>query len=140
MQQLSVFLENKAGMLEKALACIAGEGIDIRALSLPDTSDFGILRLIVTARKKAEEVLRKEGFTVGSTCVHVLEMNDAPGELLGIVRLLAERGINIEYMYPFAGKGKTAPGMVFRFERMDLAREILEENNISLVKEADLAE
>lgn len=125
MLQISVFLENRAGSLEGALMCVAAENIDIRAISLADTSDFGILRMIVDKRLKAEEALRKHNYVVGLTEVVVLELPDRPGVLLSIVKLLASENINIEYMYPFAGKDAVLPGMVFRFDKLDYAREIL---------------
>lgn len=138
MEQLSIFLENRAGRLEMALATLASENMDIRALSLADTSDFGILRLVVNRIDPAEELLRKAGFTVGRTIVIALDMPDVPGALLDIVRLLADRDINIEYMYPFSGKKSGRAGMVFRFDKMELAREILERNGQFIMDEKDL--
>lgn len=128
MEQLSIFLENRAGRLETALATLASRNCDIRALSLADTSDFGILRIIVDQLDTAEELLRNAGFTVGRTFVIALDMPDVPGALLDIVRLLASRDINIEYMYPCASKKPGRIGMVFRFDKMEWAREILEKN------------
>lgn len=138
MEQLSIFLENRAGRLELALANLASENVDIRALSLADTSDFGILRLVVNNLKTAEGLLRKAGFTVGRTQVIALEMLDVPGALLDIVRLLAAKDINIEYMYPFAGKKSGRAGMVFRFDKMEWARETLEKNGQTIIRPEDL--
>ena len=131
MQQLSVFLENRAGSLESALAILASANIDIRAMALSDTSDFGILRLIVNEHPKAQELLLASGFTVGNTDVIVLGLEDRPGALLAVVGLLAENNINIEYMYPFACKGLALPGMVMRFDKMEYAREKLAEMDIA---------
>lgn len=138
MEQLSIFLENRAGRLESALATLASRNIDIRALSLTDTSDFGILRLIVNQLDIAEGLLRNDGFTAGRTHVIALDMPDVPGALLDIVRLMAAKDINIEYMYPFAGKKSGRAGMVFRFDKMELAHEFLEKNGQIIISEKDL--
>jgi hypothetical protein len=131
--QISIFLENKAGRLAEVTKTIADAGINIRALSLADTSDFGILRLIVTDFEKAKAALKERGFTVGRTTVVAAEVPDKPGGLSGILQVLSMEGVNVEYMYAFVHQtGKNAI-LIFRFDRTDQAIEVLQKNNIRIV-------
>jgi hypothetical protein len=100
-KQISVFMENRAGRLEEITGFLAKAGINIRALSLADTSDFGILRLIVDNPDKTHEILKKEGFTVRENEVIATEVEDKPGGLHDILTLFGKSGISIEYMYAF---------------------------------------
>ena len=100
-EQISVFLENRAGRLAEVTRSLREAGINIRALSLADTSDFGILRLIVSEPEKAKEILKDRGFTLGRTSVVAVQVNDQPGGLDSILELVSENGINVEYMYAF---------------------------------------
>ena len=95
---------------------LAGAGINIRALSLADTADFGILRLIVNRTDRAKQVLKETGFTVGKTEVVALEVPDSPGGLGGILRILHEAGINVEYMYAFVQRSGDNAIIIFRFD------------------------
>ena len=94
--QLSVFLENRAGRLAEVIHCLASAGINLRAISLADTSDFGILRIMVTDPDKAEAELKKRSFTTGRTAVVAVELPDKPGSLDNLLCLLSEAGINVE--------------------------------------------
>ena len=96
--QLSIFLENRAGRLAEVTRILSETGVNIRALSLADTSDFGILRLIVSDFEKAKDALKAGGFTVGRTTVVAVEVPDHPGGLHGILEMLRSAGINVEYM------------------------------------------
>jgi len=100
-KQISVFMENRAGRLEEITGILAGSKINIRALSLADTSDFGILRLIVDDPDRATGILKKAGFTVRENEVIALEVDDKPGGLHDILTLFSKAGISIEYMYAF---------------------------------------
>jgi hypothetical protein len=100
-KQISVFMENRAGRLEEITGILAKNAINIRALSLADTSDFGILRLIVDNPEKAHEILKKESFTVRENEVIATEVEDKPGGLHDILSLFSKSGISIEYMYAF---------------------------------------
>jgi hypothetical protein len=132
-EQISIFLENKAGRLAEVTRCIAESGVNIRALSLADTSDFGILRLIVTDIEKAKLALKDNGFTVGRTTVVAVEVPDEPGGLAGILDLLSKNSINVEYMYAFVQQtGKNAI-LIFRFDRTDQAIEVLLQHKIPIV-------
>ena len=137
-EQISIFLENKAGRLAEVTATLRDASINIMALSLADTTDFGILRLIVNDNDKAEKVLKEGGFTVGKTDVIAVEVDDNPGGLNNVLDPLTREGVNVEYMYAFANpKGKNAI-MIFRFDNIDKAVEILNKNNISVIKSKDV--
>lgn len=132
-EQISVFLENKAGRLAEVTNTLATNEINIRALSLADTTDFGILRLIVDNSEKAKSVLKDKGFTVGKTNVVAVEVEDKPGGLNYILDTLGNNGINVEYMYAFVMPGSTNATLIFRFDKTDQAVEILSQNNIPII-------
>ncbi|OBQ46034.1 ACT domain-containing protein [Halodesulfovibrio spirochaetisodalis] len=132
-EQISVFLENKAGRLAEVTNTLATNDINIRALSLADTTDFGILRLIVDNSEKAKSVLKDKGFTVGKTNVVAVEVEDKPGGLNHILDTLGNNGINVEYMYAFVMPGSTNATLIFRFDKTDQAVEILTINNIPII-------
>ena len=132
-EQLSVFLENRAGRLAEVTRTLAEAGVNIRALSLADTSYFGILRLIVCNHEKAQTVLKEKGFTLGRTHVVAVEVPDQPGGLDAILQLMAENGINVEYMYAFAQSATDNAVMIFRFDKVDAAIDILQRHNFSIL-------
>ncbi len=113
-QQVSVFLENKSGRLAEVCSTLGANDINIRALCIADTSDFGILRLIVNDPARATSVLQDGGFSVGSTAVIALQIPDRPGGLGGVLKLLEESGINVEYMYAFFVRREGDAVVVFR--------------------------
>ena len=124
-KQLSVFLENKQGRMCAAADLLAQNNINIRALSLADTSDFGILRLIVDKPEEGKKILSEAGIVVRVTNVLSLTMEDTPGGTLGVLRLLAERGIGVEYMYAFAGKNDGEAYMIIQADDLEAAESIL---------------
>lgn len=132
-EQLSIFLENKAGRLAEVTRTLHDAGINIRALSLADTSDFGILRLIVCDHERAKAVLKEKGFTIGRTAVVAVEVEDKPGGLNSILQLVANTSINIEYMYAFVQKGTDNATLILRFDKIDQAIELLTANNIRII-------
>lgn len=132
-EQLSIFLENKAGRLADVTRTLHDAGINIRALSLADTSDFGILRLIVCDHERAKEVLKEKGFTIGRTAVVAVEVEDKPGGLNNILQLLAQSSINVEYMYAFVQKDTPNATLIFRFDKIDQAIDMLTANNITII-------
>ena len=136
-EQLSIFLENKAGRLAEVTNSLAEVGINILALSLADTSEFGILRLIVDDHEKAQNALKSKGFTVGRTSVVAVEVAHSPGGLNDILKLLEQKGINVEYMYGFPHQSKGAV-IIFRFDRSELAIEILQQKNVRVFSAADI--
>lgn len=132
-EQISVFLENKAGRLAEVTRTLSDAGVSIRALSLADTSDFGILRIIVADHEKAKIALKEKGFTIGRTSVVAVEVEDKPGGLHNILDLLAQNNINVEYMYAFVQKDTDNATIIFRFDKVDKAIEMLQANNIPIV-------
>ncbi len=132
-QQISIFLENKAGRLSEVTGILSDAGVNIRALSLADTSDFGVLRLIVDDNEKAENTLKQGGFTVKTTPVVAALVNDRPGGLHGILDLLTRNGINVEYMYAFVQQSGDNAVMIFRFDKLEEAARILSENGVEII-------
>ncbi len=133
-EQISVFLENKAGRLEEVTRILAEANINIRALSLADTSDFGILRLIVNDNNKAKEELKKAGFTVAKTEVAAVEVADQPGGLHHILRILKKANVNVEYMYAFVQQNGGNAVLIFRFDNLVEALRILKDNDVRVIK------
>jgi hypothetical protein len=132
-EQISVFLENKTGRLSEVTGILSEAGINIRALALADTSDFGVLRLIVDANERAISVLKENGFTVGKTEVVAAEVEDKPGGLHNILRTLRGQGINVEYMYAYVRHTGKDAVMIFRFDNIQGAVEVLKKNGISVI-------
>ncbi len=133
-EQISVFLENKAGRLAEVTRILAEADINIRALSLADTSDFGILRLIVSDNKKAKENLKKAGFTVAKIDVVAVEVSDQPGGLHHILRILQKANVNVEYMYAFVRQSGSNAVLIFRFDNPGEALRVLNENNVRVIE------
>lgn len=129
-KQLSVFLENKAGRLARVTRILGDNGINIRALSIADTADFGILRLIVNQPEPAYEALKEAGFTVSETDVIAVEVSDTPGGLAGVLEAMGEAKINIEYLYAFVTKSADDALVVFRVEKPNEAVSLLADKGI----------
>lgn len=124
-KQISIFLENKSGRLAQVTEVLGENNINIRALSIADTTDFGILRLIVNEPDKAYLVLKEAGFTVSFTDVIAVEVTDKPGGLAKVLKELDRAGINIEYLYAFVQKTANAALVVFRVEQLEEAVKVL---------------
>ena len=133
-EQLSIFLENKAGSIAEVTAILRDAEVNIRALSLADTTDFGVLRMIVNNVNKAEQALTAEGFTVGKTNIIAVNIDDSPGGLNKILDPIYAQDINVEYMYSFANPKQYNAIMVFRFDDTDKAIKILQENSLEIIE------
>lgn len=120
-EQISIFIENKSGRLAEVTRILGEAEVNIRALSLADTSDFGILRLIVNDREKAKQVLKDRGFTVSKTEVVAVEVPDRPGGLSQILQSLDRESINVEYMYAFVERCGENAVIIFRFDETEKA-------------------
>lgn len=131
--QLSVFIENKSGRLADVAHTLADNSINIRALSIADTIDYGLLRLIVNDPEKAKAVLTGAGFTVALTEVLAIEVPDKPGGLAGIIDIVADGGVNIEYMYAFVGTSGENAIVIFRIEKVDRAIEVLQAKGVRIL-------
>ncbi len=132
-KQISVFLENKKGRLWKALNTLAENGINIRALSIADTSEFGILRLIVPEPRQAEKILTENNFVVKIKEVVAVELADHPGGLSSILKILNDSDINLEYLYAFVHEKKDKAILLLRTDDLDLLIKVLKESKITLV-------
>ncbi len=137
LKQVSVFLENKTGRLQKALNTLKVQNIDIRALSIADTSEFGILRMIVSDPEKAKVALEDEKFAVSLAKVLAIEVEDQPGGLEEALALLDKNDMNVEYIYAFVEKKTQKALVVLRTEDNEKTLELLKENNFSLVSSED---
>jgi hypothetical protein len=132
-EQIAVFLENKSGRLAEITAVLAENNINIRALSVADTADFGILRLIVDNVEMAKSVLKENGFTVGKTNVIAVEVEDKTGGLAKVLKCLTDDNINIEYMYAFVNKTGENAVLIFRFEKMEEAIATLQKGGFTIL-------
>jgi hypothetical protein len=137
-EQISVFLENKAGRLFEVTGILSEARVNIRALSLADTSDFGVLRLIVDNNEEALTALKENGFTVGKTQVVAVEVQDQPGGLHTILKYLKEVNINVEYMYSYMRHSGANAVMIFRFDNIAAALQMLREKDFAIVGDTDL--
>ncbi|MCK4778258.1 MAG: ACT domain-containing protein [Actinomycetia bacterium] len=137
-KQISVFLENKAGRLWEACKILGDNDINIRALSVAETADFGIVRLIVQNPDKAFEVLKNNGYSVSKTDVIAVEVPDTPGGLGEVLKPLNENGINVEYLYCFVDKDRNAAIDIMRIDDLDKAIDTLKSAGIKIIPEKEL--
>jgi hypothetical protein len=132
-EQVSVFLENKSGRLSEVTGILAEANVNIRALALADTSDFGVLRLIVDDTHKAMSALKNNGFAVGKTDVVAVEVEDRPGGLHVILETLKQNDINVEYMYAYVQHAGQNAIMIFRFDNVEAAIQTLKSQGITIL-------
>ncbi len=134
-KQISVFLENRSGRLAEVTRVLGDQELNIRALSLADTSDFGILRMIIDHPDDAYMVLKEKHYTVQETEVVTLEVADHPGGLAGVLEILCQNGINVEYLYAFPERDSVDKAlMVFRFDDNDKAIEVMQQHGINIME------
>ena len=133
-KQISVFIENKSGRLAEVAGCLAKVGIDTRALSLADTTNFGVLRLIVDQPEKALETLKSCNFAVSITNVISVLVPDVPGGLAEVLKIVNEKNLDIEYMYAFIGKESEKAIVILRIDKPEEAVEILKDTNIEILE------
>jgi hypothetical protein len=137
-KQVSVFLENRAGRLAEVTGILAEHQINIRALSLADTADFGILRLIVDDVERAKALLKQEGLTVRETDVVAVEVPDRPGGLAHLLEVFREENVNVEYMYAFVKAPSRSAVMIFRFDDPHRAVEALQRKGVRTIPGKEL--
>ncbi len=137
-KQLSVFVENEKGKLSEITSLIANAGIDMRAMSIADTSEFGILRLIVKDPDKVKALLEKNGFISTLNDVIGVEILDKPGGLAQIVALFAANGINMEYMYAFLTRIEGKAYLVVRVDDTEAVEKLLASQSIHMLSAADI--
>ena len=136
--QLSVFMENKPGHLQNVLKILADASVNIITLTIAETSDFGILRMIVNDADKAKKVLHDARITSSTTEVLAVELDDTPGSLLKAIDAFAKNSLNIEYMYAFTEKRGDKAVMIFRFDDIEAAKKALTQEGYQIVKKIDI--
>lgn len=139
-KQISVFLENKPGRLAEFTDVLSENKIDMRALSIAEAADFGIVRIIVNDVYNASTVLKDSGYVFSITKVLAIEIPDEPGSLSKIIRVLGNNEINLEYMYAFTTRKKGYAYMIMRVEDNQKAIDVLSGNGIRPICQDELAE
>ena len=140
-KQISVFLENRPGCLHEMTQALADSNIDLRGLSLAETSDFGIVRLIVDDVLGTATVLKDAGFVASLTDVLAVEVPNVPGGLNKVLKVLDGAGINVEYMYAILGNKKSETAyMIFRVDDNAKAAGVLEKDSVKLLSQSELSE
>jgi hypothetical protein len=129
-QQISIFLENVAGRVAEVTKLLAKEGINIRAMTIADTADFGILRIVVDQPDKTLKALRDAGFTARATEVLAVEVEDKPGGLAKVMEIFKQNQVNIEYLYVSLEKNKDKAVVIFKVEDLKLGKKIVEEHGL----------
>ena len=138
-KQLSVFVENKQGALSKIISHLSESGVNMRAVSIADTQDFGILRIIVNDIEKATAALKNNNVIVRANNVIGVELSDKPGALANVLGVLTDGGVNVEYMYAFVTPGnRDSAYLVLRAQNNEKAERILADNNIKMLCEDDI--
>ena len=132
-KQLSIFLQNEAGKIAAITRELASADINIRALTIADTTDFGILRMLVSDVDKAVEVLAKNGYMAKATDVTVVAVPDEPGGLAKVLDIMAEGNVDIEYMYSYLGRDADTAYMIFRSGNEAALADLLESHGIKVV-------
>ena len=137
-KQLTVFVQNQKGTVATVTDILSENGINLRALSIAETQDFGILRLIVNNEEKAEKVLTENGYIIKIIDVVGVKINDEPGRLSAALRVLDKADVNVEYLYAFIAHTEKHAYVVLRVEDNALAEKLLTEAGFKLVSDADI--
>lgn len=136
--QISVFLENKKGRLTEVCTLLGNSDINIRALTVAESEDFGVLRIVVDKPEKTLEALKASGFVANQTDIVAVEVADRPGGLARVLKLLSDADVNIEYMYGFVEKHGDSALLVFRFEKPDEATQLLQSHGVRVLQKEDI--
>ncbi len=139
-RQISVFMDNKPNQLSGVMQIIKDSGINVRALSLADTKDFGILRIIVNDTDKTVESLKNAGYAVAVTEILAISIPDSPGQLSRVLEILGSDNVNLEYLYAFTGASDKAVSFVIRVDDNEAAAASLTKGGIIQLTENDIAE
>lgn len=138
--QISIFLENKKGRLQDVCSLLSKNKINIRALTVAESENFGVLRIVVDKPQEAQAVLKKNQFIANLTDIVAIEVQDHPGGLTGVLNILASNDINVEYMYGFVEKASDKAMLVFRFDNTDKAIKILKDNKVKIVGNSEVGD
>jgi hypothetical protein len=136
--QISIFLENTKGRLYEVCSLLGRSDVSIRALTIAESPEFGILRIVVDKPETAVKVLKENSFVANLTEIVAVEVDDRPGGLANILKIFYDNNINVEYMYGFVEKFTENAILVFRFDNTDKALEILKKNNIRIIGKDDI--
>ena len=131
-KQLSIFLQNRMGSLSKPLEVLSSNDINIRAMCMADTSEFGILRLVVDNPEKGKEALEENNFLVKMTEIVGVEMNDSPGGLTSVLEIIKENDIDLEYLYAFTHDKADKAILLLHTDDIDNLIDVLQKNNVTL--------
>ena len=137
-KQLSIFLQNRMGSLSKPLEILTKSDVNIRAMCMADTSEFGILRLVVDNPEKGKEALEKNNFLVKITDIIGVEMNDSPGGLTSVLKVIRENEIDLEYLYAFTHEKEGKAILLLHAEDIDNLISILQKNDITIVSSKEV--
>ncbi len=137
-QQISVFVENRPGQLLEFTKLLEENDIDLRALSMAEAEDFGILRVIVDDSYRTVRVLKEAGYVCSVTPVLAVEIPDRPGSLVKVLTALGDGGVNLEYMYAFLTRKEDFAYLIFRVEDIDRALNVMHENGIHPLNQEDV--
>ncbi len=138
--QISVFLENTKGRLNEVCELLGEHSVNIRALTIAESQDFGVVRLVVDKTAEAVKVLKGAGFVTSLTDIVAVEVEDKPGGLGAILKILSDNSINVEYMYGFVEKSSDKALLVFRFDEPDKAIAVLKKHKVTIVGGKDVKE
>ena len=136
--QITVFLENKAGALLDVTKLLSNNQVDLRAINIAETADYGLLRLITADNKKAEEVLKAENLIFTETPVLAVAIDDKAGALTDLLEVFAKNDINVHYMYSIFGNQDVKAYMIMQLSDIEKATKILGDNNIVIAEPKDL--
>jgi hypothetical protein len=139
-KQISLFVENKPGRTAKVAKTLSDAGVNIRAMTIAEAGDFGVIRMVVNDPEKGYEVLRKNGFTVSMTDVLAVEMKDSPGGLYEIVDTLGQNNINVDYAYAFVTSKAKSAMLILRVDDIGMARKVLTEKGLKLATKEEVQE
>jgi len=132
-KQISVFMENTTGRLAQVTGLIADKGLNLRAISIADTADFGILRMVVDKPDEAMAILEKEGFTGKETDVIGVEVEDHPGGLAKVMKIFRDEGVNIEYLYASLERNANKAVVIFKVGDVDKGVKMIEKHGLRTV-------
>jgi hypothetical protein len=138
-QQVSIFLENKKGRLSDVCSVLGKSGVNIRALTVAESEDFGVLRIVVDKPEPTLKLLKENGFAAKLTPIVAVEVPDRPGGLAAVLKILTDNDINVEYMYGFVEKFGDNAMLVFRFDDPDKTVELLRKSGIKVLGNQDIA-
>ncbi len=137
-QQISVFIENTRGRLLEITKLLKNAHIDIKAITIADTPDFGVVRMITDNNENALKILKVGGFTTRTTDVIAVKIENKPGSLFNVLSVLEKHNIDIEYLYSYAASPNEQAILVFRFDNNESAQKVLSDSNISLLSTEEL--